>query len=68
MTKKEAEKQLKRDLAKYPDWYCPLINGMCQSNCVCYQKAYIIHNDCDKEIWYLRKGRCFNVMFFGNNQ
>lgn len=68
MTKEEAEKQaaaLNAQLVR-TDMFCPLINGNCNTACVCYFKAQVRIDrdvrDPDKR-YYIYQGYCNNGMF-----
>ena len=43
-----------------PKWFCPLTNGFCRADCVCYQGPYI-HEGAGK--YRVDKGYCGNAMF-----
>ena len=51
-----------------PDWFCPLIDGQCKSNCLCYRKAWIEKLPAREvyirreETWVVHGPECANPM------
>ena len=46
--------------------FCPLINGACKKDCVCWQKPSIREAGpkTDEKRFYIYNGHCGNAMFF----
>ena len=40
MTKTEAEKEVEKLHKVSPDWFCPMIPGICRKDCVCFVEAF----------------------------
>ena len=49
---------------------CPLLNGYCNTNCVCYREAEAIMTGIDKGVtnYQVFKPRCGNAMFSGERK
>jgi len=67
MKKEEAEEKLAELQAKQAnrlerDVFCPLINGLCKINCVCFTTPYV-YSDNERREYYLCEGYCDNAMF-----
>lgn len=65
-TEKEAKDEADKRVAKYKP-YCPLINGDCDHNCICF-KPPEVYSESDREGagWFIRGGCCGNKMLCGN--
>lgn len=61
VTKEEAEKEV-LGFPKEPDWFCPLVNAMCNPKCYCYIKAKAIKPSYSED-WSARQAYCDNAMF-----
>ena len=61
----EAEKKAKEQDEKYGP-FCPLINGECKTDCVCYINAHPVAHSAGDNRWYVSGGSCANHMFHGN--
>ena len=59
-TPKEAEETRKAMERVKPREFCPLMNGFCRADCVCYQGPYIQE---DGGKYRVGKGYCGNAMF-----
>jgi len=59
-TLEEAEVALEELKAQRPTWFCPLINGPCNPECVCFFPAKIWSGS--KDI-YVYGSYCNNAMF-----
>ena len=71
MTKSEAEAQVKEMNKEGPSWFCPLIKGMCVSDCVNFSKAFVWNDnemgenlrDVGKDEFEVVNHHCHNAMF-----
>ena len=41
LTESEAAGRAAEDNRADPEWFCPMINGQCRADCLCYRKAWI---------------------------
>lgn len=64
MTEEEAKEKLKEYNSRVENTFCPLINLVCNHQCVCYTTPYIRKSGNE---FYTYKGGCNNYMFFGGN-
>ena len=62
MTKEEAQEKANADNLLDPAHHCPLINDLCRSDCVCWQKGYVAQLSTDN--FYANKACCNNGMFW----
>jgi hypothetical protein len=74
MTRKEAEADAKELNKRDPQWFCPLINGPCNKNCVNFMPAFVVATEKKKSVMlhdakdddFLVDGfSCTNAMFTG---
>ena len=62
MEKEKAQAEAdKNNTGAYPE-FCPLINGKCNPDCVCWFKSII--KDAGKDNWYATPAYCGNQMFW----
>lgn len=67
MTKEEAEKEVARLNNINPDWFCPLLQTLCNPVCVCFVKARVreLRQETDPaKKYYTANAGCNNAMFF----
>jgi len=60
-TLEEAEKSKARCT---PCWFCPLVNGYCRADCVCYKSAYVQEHNVGE--YSVIDGYCNNRMLNGD--
>lgn len=61
MKLEEAEKKLEKAKINQGDWFCPLINDRCNTECYCYVEPKIVEYDKDK--YTFNREFCSNGMF-----
>jgi len=64
-TLEEAETTLKELRKQRPAWFCPLINGPCNPECVCFFPAKIWR---ESNNIYVYDSYCNNAMFSHQNE
>ena len=62
MTKEKAKKEAKEQDEQFSP-FCPLINGECETDCVCYVNAQPVEHSIKSSGWYVSGGYCANNMF-----
>ena len=74
MTRKEAEALAEELNKRDPQWFCPLINGPCNKNCVNFMSAFVEASEKKKSVMlhdakdddFVVEGFiCTNAMFTG---
>lgn len=69
VTKEQADKAAEAKNNKDPDWFCPLINGMCRKDCTCFEKSIShmvsYHFSSNEKGFDVSDPYCGNAMFSG---